>query len=1236
MPQERGTIADAFEPLPPTLPEVRTPALEPVDDLGEIWTASRTVGENDRLVYQTELNGAALEPILEALNDRRRARGEFELSNPDTWGNLNREHGVAVPSQLPSGGVTSGRQFSPQEEREFIWQQIAAEREQNPDFLPDIPASQAEFYEQVRQDAIAEREAAQMVLARGNAGVMGTLTAFGGGASQIVTDPGTLIATAPTLGLGWTVGAGRFALVGLATREAVLGMATEAMLQPALGRNREFLDTELTTEEALTNVAVAGGISFALPFVGRGVGMGYDWSVGRVFDMMPEGVQQRWAARMTVADMPITEFYAGLSNREAAQFARDVIGEGSLTAPQRAAINSLEAAGEIGETSPYAAGMAGDAEHGLRLGEALREILERNRPLLGDQAAAGGGGLVAPSPVRPGVVSSSVRPLTDVLDRESVKAAIAVPESRGNDRAENALGSSASGRYQFIESTFVSLYRREYGVDDGAARAVWNSDGRFDVEIQERLMDALLDENEAILRGAGIAPSTGNLYLAHFAGGERAVRLLQADPGLPVSQFFNAQEIAQNPTYLGGDRSVGDALATIAGRVGDGPPPRAPGGRAGGDEAEIAALREEARRLGEVAIGETPLAGGGSLPPMRSIRVNAANVAIDAERFQFKSGGDEFGVTDRLRGVEEWNPVYAGRVVVWEDSAGQLFVADGHQRVGLAQRISGETGQQIQLEGIVLREADGVTAADARTWAALKNIAEGTGTATDAAKVIRQVGREVLDHLPPRSALVRDGAALSRLSDEAFGFVYNEVIPADIAAVVGHLVPDNPQAHRSLVELLVKLDPPNRGQAESIVRQAVAAGFETAEQIDLFGSSQVTRSLFLERAKVLERGLAGLRKLKGVFGVAADNADTLEGAGSTIARSQAQQEAARNAQAIEIVSRQAFTKDSAVAEALNRGAERLAAGDKLADVVSEFVATIRKLDLAALERAGADSSGRLAPDGAGRGGDAGTQGDRAAGDTAPGGQPSLIEMEAATERFSDPDGPAMREQADSLEHDFKANLATTPSGRVVLELSEAIEDWGDNGFDLEVGNATLTLRPDGDFLDLSMIESFEPGAGSAAMSRLVDLADRHGVTIDLYAKGFDRVPTDKLVGWYQRYGFEIPGKQKVPTGKALADPDHIGVDMTRAPRRDPPEVDPNIAARQRQELELAAASPQRADVDQDGTIGLDLFDRTDQPGLDLDGMTFRLSDEGDEIAARDVLDELEGDEAAIAAIRGCM
>lgn len=47
------------------------------------------------------------------------------------------------------------------------------------------------------------------------------------------------------------------------------------------------------------------------------------------------------------------------------------------------------------------------------------------------------------------------------------------------------------------------------------------------------------------------------------------------------------------------------------------------------------------------------------------------------------------------------------------------------------------------------------------------------------------------------------------------------------------------------------------------------------------------------------------------------------------------------------------------------------------------------------------------------------------------------------------------------------------------------------------------------------------GHGSVALRRIIDLADKHGVTLDLIAKTYtkDRLSTKQLVDWYARHGF---------------------------------------------------------------------------------------------------------------------
>ena len=234
------------------------------------------------------------------------------------------------------------------------------------------------------------------------------------------------------------------------------------------------------------------------------------------------------------------------------------------------------------------------------------------------------------------------------------------------------------------------------------------------------------------------------------------------------------------------------------------------------------------------------------------------DLTVDAPAMQFKGGGDESGVTDRLKGTRAWSDYLAGVITVWKKDDGTTVVADGHQRVGFAKRLMAENpDQKISIPAFVFKESDGDTQGFVRAAAALRNISEGSGTALDASKVFKDMpekAKTVFDSLPPNSAIVRQGLDLAALDNEAYLMVVNGVVDEKIAAVVGRLESDHNQ-QRALMALMAHEEPDTIFQAEQIVRQAQQAGFHTSEQATLFGTDTITESLFKDKAKVLERGL---------------------------------------------------------------------------------------------------------------------------------------------------------------------------------------------------------------------------------------------------------------------------------------------------------------------------------------------------------------------------------------------
>ena len=1037
--QTGGTFADAFEDLPETRPVA--PAAQPAST-SEIFGAARIMARSDRSDAGELRMHRGYEPIVKAL-------GMDEADNPVYFYNysMTRPRGLVdlrgVNQALQGNGadnlgdVRFGWSVADRDTQEAtIASQIRARRAKDPGFLAGVPDNVAGLHEYFLKQEKDRRAQAAGTLSR-SSGLSGTLAGFAGGVGESMLDPVNM-ATLPLGGGGKT-------LLGVIGREALFNGAIEAIQAPTVSANREALGEDYTTKDFLESVgfaaaggAVLGGAGHA---GGRALGRGYDATVAQVFKAMPEKVQRRWADRMTVGNTSFSDFYSSLPDQDATRLARDLIGNDRMTPDERAAATVLDRGVEVQQRSPFAGTAAGDEANTGRLAETLDALLSRNPPPAEPAIARGSAGDSAAPRVARGVPSGDGAPAGlalgagDAIDRFVVKTRRA--ESGVDDRATSRT-SSAAGRYQFTDDTWARYYQRRYGGTREAAIA-----DKFSVGKQEALMRDLTADNAASLERARVPVNEGTLYLAHFLGPSDAVKVLRADPARPVEGLVRGDSIAANKSVLAGktasevaqwaQRKMGGDAAAVAIRPGS-----TIGGEVDGGDFKVAQLREQALELQRQAIGEAPLAGGGSVPPMSTASYRPGDLVVDANRFQFKSGGDDFGVTDRLQGITEWNPIYGGRLVVWEDEAGRAFVADGHQRSGLARRLEQMHGAEIKLDATVLREADGVSAQDARVWAALKNIAEGTGSAVDAAKVLRDAGEDLLAHLPPKSPLVRDGAALARLSDEAFGAVYNGVVPSDQAAVIGHLLPDRPDAHAAMIDLLAKLDPANRGQAESIVRQGIAAGFHKEVQNELFGAREMTSSLFIERAKVLERGMARLRRMQLVYGTAAKEADTLERAGSTIARDASAKEAQSNAEALEIVSRLAFSAGP-VADALNDAAAKLAAGGRLADVVGEFVNGVRGIDLQAAARGAPEGDlGRLAPDGAGRGGDAGEADVGIPAERTDQAEPSLEDLEAAgqvsmfdvghAERFSDPihgDGPAR--QVESLEHDVRMDLERPPA-----------------------------------------------------------------------------------------------------------------------------------------------------------------------------------------------------------------
>ncbi len=328
-------------------------------------------------------------------------------------------------------------------------------------------------------------------------------------------------------------------------------------------------------------------------------------------------------------------------------------------------------------------------------------------------------------------------------------------------------------------------------------------------------------------------------------------------------------------------------------------------------------------------------------------------LSVDPKTFQFKSNTDALGVKrgpESLEGVTEWNQDLAGVVSVFESIDGTRTIADGHQRVGLAKRIKAQDPSvKTNAYTQTYRESDGFTPERVRTLAAAKNIAQGTGSIIDAAKVLR-VKPEDLPPLPPKSSLFRDAQGMTQLSDEAFMVSINEIIEPRFAARVGEIVKDKTK-HVAIIDAMSKSPPNNLTQAESFIRDLDATDFTEVIENDLFGENVLKHSLFQERAQVLDSAMKEIKKNKKLFQSILDNERAIVKTGDNVLDANSNRAVADGmSMAYETINKLAHQKGD-VSDALTAAAKAAKQTGDTAAAAREFTREVqRSIDEGSLSR----------------------------------------------------------------------------------------------------------------------------------------------------------------------------------------------------------------------------------------------------------------------------------------------
>ena len=183
--------------------------------------------------------------------------------------------------------------------------------------------------------------------------------------------------------------------------------------------------------------------------------------------------------------------------------------------------------------------------------------------------------------------------------------------------------------------------------------------------------------------------------------------------------------------------------------------------------------------------------------------------------------------------------------------------------------------------------------------------------------------------------------------------VVNNIIPERFGALVGAATAA-PKLQQAMIDVLRRTKPANEVQARAIVDQVRTVGTETRVTEDLFGQQQVTESLYLERAQVLDASLRESRKDKTVFGRLLSEEERITEGGENILDRAANFERLQDAKDAQAkISRLANTKGP-ISDALTEAARAVKGGKKAREVTEAFLESVRRSLLEG------DSSGRQA------------------------------------------------------------------------------------------------------------------------------------------------------------------------------------------------------------------------------------------------------------------------------------
>ncbi len=320
------------------------------------------------------------------------------------------------------------------------------------------------------------------------------------------------------------------------------------------------------------------------------------------------------------------------------------------------------------------------------------------------------------------------------------------------------------------------------------------------------------------------------------------------------------------------------------------------------------------------------------------VNMPVESLEVDPERFQFKQNVDKSGVTSEMKEVRQWNPDFAGVLAVWKDPAdGKTYVVNGHHRRELAGRLG--------VKNLAVRYIDAKDAKEARAVGALINIAEGRGTAMDAAKFMRDTGRGPEDMAKEgvslKGKVSADAVVLTKLSDRLFDKVARGTMPQDQALAIARNLSDH-NLQDQLAVFLAKREDDGKEYTTKVIEDMAKEMAETPTQhtteASLFGDIESDESLFGPRNELKTAIRSDLSKAVNDFAaVASTRRAAAVGKAGNVLDVEANRRIALESERVRNVFDKLVNRKGPISDALNAGAEEYAKakGRKARDDIRE-------------------------------------------------------------------------------------------------------------------------------------------------------------------------------------------------------------------------------------------------------------------------------------------------------------